>query len=188
MWWCDVRKLYAICLTALLLSACGWQLQGSRGFPDALAPVYLDLADTQSVLARELKLALQSSGVAVATERSRAHSVLRINLDEASRTVTSVSALNEPQQYGVFYRAGYVFSTVAGTQTLIPLQTISAQRTMSYDKTLALAKQREERALVESLAQELSQQILRRVTMLPAQPLLQAPAQPDVQSSADPAP
>ncbi len=73
-------------------------------------------------------------------------------------------------------------------RSLIPLQTISAQRTMSYDKTLALAKQREERALVESLAQELSQQILRRVTMLPAQSLMQSPAQPDVQSSADPAP
>lgn len=157
-------------LSLLWLSACGWQLQGNHQLPAELAPVFLALDDPQSALAQELRNALRDNGVEVADSRAQAASVLEVLADENGHTVTSVSALNEPQQYEVYYRVEYVFTAAADARTLIPRQGARVQRTMSYDKQIALAKMREEQALSASLARELAQQILRRLTLLRAAP------------------
>jgi LPS-assembly lipoprotein len=161
----SMRKLCVTCLT-LLLSACGWQLQGARPLPPALLPVYLQLSDTQSLLARQLRQNLQQAGIATTGNRIDAGSILQISNDQSGHTVTSVSALNEPQQYEIYYRAEYRFDA-ADSASLIPVQALSASRTMSYDSTRALAKQREQQAVEAMLAQELAQRLLRRLSMVP---------------------
>jgi outer membrane lipopolysaccharide assembly protein LptE/RlpB len=55
---------------------------------------------------------------------------------------------------------------------------------MSYDKTLALAKQREEMFLRDTLAAELADQLMRRLSALPKQPVPVEPTlMPDGTSS-----
>ena len=168
-----------------LLSACGWHLQGMYRVPEYVVPLYLDLTDIHSPFAESLREHLHRAGISVTEDRNRASAVLRVSTDDSSHKVSSVSALNEPQQYEVYYKVEYrldkrapdapntisatsTTSTVkAGSINLLTLQTLNSTRTMTYDKTLALAKQREEQFLRATLATELADQVMRRLSMLP---------------------
>jgi LPS-assembly lipoprotein len=161
------RKCWLVTSCCLLLSACGWQLQGARRVPESLSPLYLDLSDEHSPFAESLQQRLRDAGVNVTAERSRAQAVLYVSNDAGGHNVSSVSALNEPQQYEVFYNVDYRLDLGDSSANLLPPQTLSAARTMSYDKTLALAKLREERALRDTLAADLADQVMRRLSMLP---------------------
>jgi outer membrane lipopolysaccharide assembly protein LptE/RlpB len=123
----------------LLLSACGWQLQGARRVPESLSPLYLELSDEHSSFAQSLQQRLREAGVNVTTDRGRAQAILSISKDVGGHNVSSVSALNEPQQYEVYYNVAYRL-----TEPALPIccRSHRAARTMSYDKTLALAAAR----------------------------------------------
>jgi LPS-assembly lipoprotein len=174
MWSYNVRKV-ALLLVTVVVSACGWHLQTLRPLPVTLLPVYVDLSDSQSPFARSLQRSLQSAGVQTTKEITTAASVLTVSKDESGRQVTSISALNQPQQYQIYYRVDYRFerrdqqtqAPTSGFIGLIPIQSLNAARTMSYDITLALAKQREELLIAEELANELTQSVLRRLNALP---------------------
>jgi LPS-assembly lipoprotein len=178
-----MRRGLWVTLIAVILSGCGWHLQAVRPLSAELLPVYLQLTDTHSVFARSLQQGLESAGIETTRDLARAGSVLSVTQDKSTRQISSVSAFNQPQQYQIDYQVEYRFerhdkagqsvSGVTATQ-LIPSQMISASRTMSYDVTLALAKDREARAIEELLAEQLTQQILRRLNYLPA---ATAPAQ-----------
>ncbi len=158
----------SLLMTCLLLTACGWRLQGVRRVPEALSPLYLELPDTHSAFAQALQQRLQAAGVVLADRRDQSQSVLQVSEDDSGHHVSSVSILNVPQQYEVYYNLQYRLVLPTGGDAVITPQTLSAARTMSYDKTLALAKQREEFALRDTLASELADQVLRRLSMLPA--------------------
>lgn len=152
-----------------MLSACGWQLQGVRRVPETLSPLYLDLSDEHSPFAQSLQQRLREAGVNVTLDRSKARAILHIGTDAGGHTVSSVSALNEPQQYDVFYNIDYRLDRQGDdTANLLPPQALGVSRTMSYDKKLALAKLREEFALLDTLAAELADQVMRRLSMLPS--------------------
>ena len=169
------RRLWLV-LIVMLMSGCGWHLQAVRPLPSEFLPVYLKLTDTHSVFARTLQQGLESAGIALTTDVSRAGAVLAVTQDQSNRQISSVSAFNQPQQYQIDYQVEYRFdrqdngvqsSPNLATVQLIPAQKISASRTMSYDVTLALGKDREAWAIEVLLAEQLTQQILRRLNYLP---------------------
>ena len=161
---------------AVLLSGCGWHLQAVRPLPAELLPVYLQLTDTHSVFARSLQAGLESAGIETTRDLGRAGAVLSITQDKSTRQISSVSAFNQPQQYQIDYQIEFSFErhhkealppSAAVQAQLIASQLITASRTMSYDVNLALAKDREARSIEELLAEQLTQQILRRLNYLP---------------------
>lgn len=141
--------------------------------PEYVVPLYLDLTDIHSPFAESLMQRLHRAGVGVTDDRNRAGAVLRVSTDDSGHKVSSVSALNEPQQYEVYYNVVYRLDTRASGSVatssinLLAQQTLNSTRTMSYDKKLALAKEREQRFLRETLAAELADQVMRRLSMLP---------------------
>lgn len=160
-------RVIGCCALLWLLTACGWQLQGAHRIPEFVVPLYLELDDAHSPFARALTERLQQAGVTVAQERAQGQTVLKVTRDLSGHHVSSVSALNEPQQYEVFYNIQYqVDSVTQGVGNLLPSQPINTSRTMSYDKTLALAKQREELAIRDTLAGEIADQVMRRLSMI----------------------
>ncbi|MGD9841533.1 MAG: LPS assembly lipoprotein LptE [Steroidobacteraceae bacterium] len=170
------NKGWWILLSALVLSGCGWQLQTLRPMATALLPVYVDLADSQSLFSRNLLQSLQLAGMQITKDVTGAGSVLKVSKDEHGHQVTSISALNQPQQYQIYYRIEYRFDRHEKIgkpvqdgypASLIPMQPLAATRTMSYDITLALAKQREQQVIEEELAKQLTQRVLRRLNSLP---------------------
>lgn len=169
------RLMYCMMLMTVL-SACGWQLQGIHRVPEYVAPLYLDLTDIHSPFAESLRERLLQAGVTVTEDRARAQAVLHVTFDNSSHRVSSVSAFNEPQQFEVFYNVEYSLERHGpSTITLLPKQALGSSRTMSYDKTLALAKQREEIFLRATLATELVDQVMRRLSLLPREPVAAVP-------------
>ena len=147
--------------TLLSLSACGFHLQGRTEFVETLAPIYLQIPDRSTDLARELSRALEVSQIPVTFTVGDAAATLEILSDQSGREVESVSALNRPQEYRVFYIADY--RVTAGGEVLLGRQRVTRTRIFTYDEFEVLAKAHEEQLLRQALAREIAGVISRRL-------------------------
>lgn len=157
-------RLFLLALAALAIVACGYQLQGVKRYPPELSAVYLDVPDSTSDLAVQLRRSFTASGVTLAGSAADATATLAIITERFGRTVKSVSAQNRPTEYEVFYQAEYTLATPAGA--LVPPQSIARTRIFPYSERDILGKQQEEELLRESLAREIAGVITRRLADL----------------------
>lgn len=158
------RGLLLVALACGVLGACGWRLQGTARLPEVMAVTYLDAADRYSDFNRALSESLAASGARMTSNRNEATAVVKIRKDESGQRMLPVSARNTLEEYEVFYMVEY--SVDGRNGELIPLQILELTRDYSYDKTAALAKQREQAVLREALARDLAGLVIRRVGSL----------------------
>jgi LPS-assembly lipoprotein len=166
--WLGVRSLAkgTVPLAAtLLLSACGFHLQGRQPLPDAFAYTYVDSHDEQTDFVQDLRKALIGSGVKVIRTEGSSGATVTVNEDVLSERILSVSARNIPTEYELTYKV--VFSVEANGKTLIDKEEVSATRDISFDETQLLAKERETEILREALARDLVALVMRRMAALP---------------------
>jgi outer membrane lipopolysaccharide assembly protein LptE/RlpB len=167
-----VRRITLAMMTIpALLQGCGWHLQGNRALSANVSPVYLDLIDAHSEFATALTRELRTQGITFATSADGARVVVHVTADSTGHHVSAVSALNEPQQYEVYYTASFHISEHSNGSadiSLAPIQTSSLSRTMNYDKTAALAMQRQEQVLQQLLAEGLAEQVVRKLGLAAA--------------------
>ncbi|HMN46692.1 MAG TPA: hypothetical protein PKE27_19100 [Povalibacter sp.] len=154
----------SVLIAALLLSACGWRLQGTARLPEIMSATYIDTVDTYTDFNRALRESLETSGVRLVGNRNDASAIVRIRKDTSGQRVLSVSARNTPEEYEVFYSVEY--SVESQTGELIAPQKLELTRDYSYDTTAVLAKQREQSVLREALARDLAGLVIRRVASL----------------------
>jgi LPS-assembly lipoprotein len=126
-----------------------------------MVKIYLASDDAYSDFYRELRQSLLASGAQVQRDQVEARSIIHIKVDQTDQRVASVSALNRPEQYQVYYRVEY--SVDLNGQEAIPLQQVELTANYSYDSTAVLAKQREQRTMQQALARELAGQVMRRL-------------------------
>lgn len=126
--------------------------------------VYIDAFDPYSDFSRALRRRLLTAGARVVEQRALASTIVKIRKDESGQGVLSVSALNIPQEYEVFYSLQY--SVESQGKEVIEPQDVRLSRSYSYDETAILAKQREQDVLREALARDLAEQVLRRLATL----------------------
>lgn len=157
-------SMLLVALACCVLGACGWRLQGATRLPEVMSVTYIDAADRYSDFNRALSASLAASGARMTSNRNEATAVVRIRKDEAGQRMLPVSARNTLEEYEVFYTVEYSVSGRNGE--LIPLQTLELARDYSYDRTAALAKQREQTVLREALARDLAGLVIRRVASL----------------------
>ena len=148
----------------MLLSACGFHLQGSVDLPVEVRRVYVATADELTPLAVELREALSRHGATLAPAASAADAVVRVSRDRTGRRVLSVSARNTPEEFEVFYAVDY--SIDRGGQEVVPSQTLELTRSFSFDEADLLAKDREENILREAMARDIAGLIVRRLGSL----------------------
>ena len=158
----NVRNL--MILGVLLLSGCGFHLQGRAPLPAALAVTYVQAEDMQSDFVQSLRKALLASGAKLATSNTDASGTVRISTDEVKRNILSVSARNTPREYEVVYTVR--FSVSNAEKELLPEQEVSLSRDYSFDERILLAKEHEESILRESLARDLADIVMRRLASL----------------------
>jgi LPS-assembly lipoprotein len=149
---------------AVLLTACGFRLQGRTPLPEALATVYVEAENPQTDFVVNLRRLLLSSGAKLARDASQASATVRVLEDEATRSVVSVSAANSPVEIAIEYKVS--FAVVAGDRELLPAQPLAASRSFSFDERLLLAKEHEEDILREALARDLAGIAMRRLASL----------------------
>ena len=161
---------------AVLVSGCGFRLQGSTPLPAVVATVQLDAADDRTPFAQALRRRLGASGATLAPRGATVSgasgaagaapgvAVLRIERDEVLERVTSVSARNIPREYELTQVVR--FSLDAGGTRRISSAEVSASRSLTFDERRALAKEREREQLRETLADEVAGVVLQRVAGL----------------------
>lgn len=159
---CGLRAVAAGML--LLLTACGWQLQGTRHVSESLTPMYMELSDAHSDFSNALQQRLRLAGVRFTDDSASPHTTLHVSKDEFGRRVISVSTSNTPLEYEVFYNVELEVRSPSGEVLL--QQPLSTSRSYTYNEAAALAKQREERVITETLASELADQVMRQIRTL----------------------
>ena len=167
-----------VLILSLMLTACGFRLQGDLVLPQAVRVIELQAVDRQSEFAHALARQLRSAGVEVrwgsassrvsaGTATSGAVALLHIEADDFLERVASISARNLPREYELTYRVRYSYrldSRAQGkTDPEILDEELSLSREFSFDERVALAKQREREQLRTTLANELAGMVLQRL-------------------------
>jgi LPS-assembly lipoprotein len=149
---------------ALVLSACGFHLQGRQPLPAEFAYTFVDTKDEQTDFVQDLRKALIASDVNVIRTRGSSGAVITVHEDELTERVLSVSARNIPTEYELTYKV--LFSVTSGDKTLIDKEEIAVTRDISFDEAQLLAKEREQEILSEALARDLVALVMRRLAAL----------------------
>jgi LPS-assembly lipoprotein len=111
-----------------------------------------------------LSRSLSASGVRLERDRARAEAIVRISHDEVKEHVLSVSARNIPREYELTYRVE--FSVQKGEVELLAPREASLSRDFTFDETILLAKEREQRVLEDALARDLAAIVMRQLAAL----------------------
>lgn len=163
-----MRRGVAVAALALaatcLLAACGLRLQGREATPQAFASAHVEAPDQQSEFVQALARSLAASGVRVEQDAARAEAVIRISRDLVGEQVLSVSARNIPREYELTYKVE--FSVRKGGVELLAPQAAELTRDFTFDETILLAKEREQRLLEEALARDLAAIVMRQLAAL----------------------
>lgn len=152
------------CVALLLVSGCGFRLQGRAPLPAPLAVTYLVAPDEQSEFVQGLRKALISSGGKVVDSAAGASGTVRILTDEVTEKILSVSANNIPREYELTYMVE--FSVSGSGQELLPPQRVSVTRDYSFNERTLLAKENEQAILREGMARDLVSIVMRRLASL----------------------
>ena len=150
------RTLLAWLPAPLLLTACGFRLRGVPEF--AFRSLYI-AAPPASPLARELRRTLQAAGSTLEVITDPVNSTLHARI---KRSVVGLNASGQVRELQLRLRIRFKLRTPAGAE-LIPDTELLQQRDISYNETIALAKEAEETLLYRTMQTDLVQQLLRRL-------------------------
>ncbi|MFN3438952.1 MAG: LPS assembly lipoprotein LptE [Acidovorax sp.] len=159
------RTLLSLAPVALL-SACGFRLRGVPEF--AFKSVYI-AAPTGSPLARELQRTLQGSGSPLQVLRDAAlmptaEVILDLLQEQQERVVVGQNASGQVRELQLRLRIKFRLRTPTGVEW-IPETELLQQRDISYNETIALAKEAEEALLFRNMQTDLVQQLMRRLSL-----------------------
>ncbi len=146
------------------LAGCGFHLRGQTPLPPVMAAPYVDAADHYTPLYAALDARLRAAGAVPAPNAAAASAVIRLSVDDTGRELLSVTADNKPGEYEVYYAAE--FSVSNGAAELLSPKQVKLTREYGYDESAVLAKEHEEESLRVALAEEIADQILRRLAAL----------------------
>jgi len=149
---------------AIALSACGFHLQGRTPLPAVFTTTQLIAEDPQTDFAQGLRRALITSGGTLTEDSERATGTVRIQKDQVTRKILSVSKNNTPREYEVTYTVEFSVDGTSGE--ILPSQTVSLTRDYSFDETKLLAKENEEAILLDGMARDLVAIVMRRLARI----------------------
>jgi LPS-assembly lipoprotein len=147
-----------------LLAGCGFHLRGQAPLPPLMATPFVEADDHYTPLYAALDARLRAAGATPAPNAAAASAVIRLSVDDTGRELLSVTADNKPGEYEVYYSAE--FSVSNGPTLLLSPKQVKLTREYGYDESAVLAKEHEEESLRVALAEEIADQILRRLAAL----------------------
>ena len=156
----------AVMLAVLLLTGCGFQLRGQAQLPPALSAVYVQsqtaIGTPPGAVSRKLRLLLAGNDATVTRDPAQATATITILRESSGRRVVATDRFDVKRQYFLVYDASYQV-TLANGKTLIPAEGVSANRTLLFDENQVLGFEAAQEALVDSMAEDLAWQIVRRL-------------------------
>ena len=153
----------ALLLSALLLSACGFQPRGQTLDLSAIpGPVHITGIRPYSPLARALQKEFKAAGLPIANGAAESGSTLRFTRYDKDSRVLSVNNRNKAVEYELEESAEFALYQSGGSE-LTPPQTVRVLRILLRPSDAILGANREEVLLREDMRHELAQRIVRRL-------------------------
>lgn len=150
-----------VLLFTLLLSACGFQLRGHAGMP--FQSIYVDAANSSTPFVAELRRNLEANGVSLSPSGETAEVILNIESEVLDKQILSLSGAGRVSEYQLYFKVSLrAYDNQA--HDWIPAEEMLIRRDFNYDDTQILAKQQEETMLVQSMRDDMVQQIIRRLS------------------------
>lgn len=148
-------------LLALLLGACGFHLRGQEGMP--FHTLYLDAGDPNTLLIGDLRRSLEDNHITLVNSAEQADVVLNIVSETSDKQILTLGATGRVTEFRLIYRVSLRAYDLK-KQDWLRAEEIATQRDFSYDDTLILAKESEERLLYQSMRSDMVEQIIRRLS------------------------
>lgn len=121
--------------------------------PPEMQRTYIAAENRHSLFYQELRRELRAAGLEVLDSPANAGAILTIRTDDTDQRVLSVSGRNVPTEYEVYYTVSY--SLEVGEVTLLQPRTQTQVRDYTWDETLVLGKEQEQRQLRDSIVRDL---------------------------------
>lgn len=158
------RVFQAVLVTcaAVMLNACGFQLQGNHDYP--FKRLYITGAPSQEMATRLKRLIEAGSDTKVVKSPVGADAILSMSSGRGQNAL-SFDINGVVQEYQLTDTISYGLSTPGG-DVLISTSSISVNRAMSYSDQYANAKQNEADVLNRDMDNDIADQLLRRLEVV----------------------
>lgn len=166
--------LFSFCI---LLSSCGFHLQGETKLAPSLHRLYLKTSDPYGQLARNLKQYLKLSHVEIVSSAEKATAVLEILQDSNAQELASVSGTQQTRQYNLFVIVAFQITSPEGKIMLEP-QTLSESRAITIQANQVLGSSNEANLFYQQMRRALSYSIINRIGSKEVTRRLQIESQP----------
>lgn len=151
--------------TAVMLSACGFQLRGANQASLPFSTIHIGLPDTSS-FGTELRRRIRArEGTTVVTDPNTAQARLEVLSESREKQILSLNSQGRVREYVLFYKLRFRVTNTAGKEWLAPTE-IVLKRDISFNESQVIAKEREEEMLYREMQTDLAQQVLRRLSAL----------------------
>lgn len=154
-------RLLSWTLSAVMLSACGFQIQTSAELPPQMQQTELAVQQPYSEFARRLATYLEQNGVQVVKDADDA-ALLEVPQNRVSREIQSIGDNARVREYMLRHIVQFRLLDSNGKE-LIPLQTLEQSRVYSFDQQDILSKEREDEFLRDDLSDSLARMVVRRL-------------------------
>lgn len=160
------RRAALALTTALMLSACGFQLRGANG--KGVLPfktIYLGIPES-SPLGTELRRNIRASGdTMIVSTPKEADAIIEVLQETREKATLTLNTQGRVRDYSLYYRLRFRVSDSKGKELLAPTE-ILLKRDLSFNESQIIAKEKEEEMLYRDMQTDLVQQILRRLSAL----------------------
>ena len=157
----NVAILFVIALT-LLISACGFQLQGKTRLAEPLHRMYIQSVDPYGHLIRYLEQYLRMSDVTLVRTPMEASTVFVIMKDEEAQDLISVSSTQQTRQYNL--KVTVIFEiTDNGGRLLAPPQTLAESRVITVQSSQILGSDNQTNMIYQQMRRMIAYSIMNRL-------------------------
>jgi LPS-assembly lipoprotein len=153
----------AVLISAAALAGCGFQLRQTPPLP-MRSIAFVGFGKT-SALAVALKREIERAGVALRDNPAQAEAVFDALGDAREKSVAASTAAGQVREVQLRVRLRFRVATPSG-QLLLPASDLLLTRDMSYNESVALAKQQEEALLYRAMEDDIVAQVLRRLSSI----------------------
>lgn len=156
-----LRTLFLFSLS-LLLTACGYHLQGKTVLAPPLQRMYLQTSDPYGQLAHSLQQYLKMSNVQLVSSPQQASTILVILSDATSQVLLSVGGTQQTRQYNLIVTVSFEIQDAHG-RTILGVQTLSESTPITIQSNQILGSSNEANLFYQQMRRALAYAIMNRI-------------------------
>jgi LPS-assembly lipoprotein len=161
-------RFLAIAVLGLATAACGFQLRGQATLP--FETLYVAIPDI-SPLGTELKRSIiAGTRTRLVRDPAQAQATLSVTSEERGKSILSFDTGGRVREFQLRYILSFRVHDAKGRDYL-PRSKIRLTRDISFNDAQVLSKESEELLLFRDMQSDMVQQILRRLSAAPAEPI-----------------